>query len=53
VYPLISPGGWNLIGQTPLRIFDVSRDEPALLATGDRVRFRAISLAEFTAWRAP
>ena len=51
VYPLVSPGGWNLIGQTPLRIFDVNRDEPALLATGDRVRFRAISVAEFTAWR--
>jgi len=53
VYPLVSPGGWNLIGQTPLRIFDVNRDEPALLATGDHVRFRAISLAEFTAWRTP
>jgi inhibitor of KinA len=52
VYPLVSPGGWNLIGRTPLRIFDVTRDEPALLATGDRVRFRAISLAEFTAWPA-
>jgi len=53
VYPLVSPGGWNLIGRTPLRIFDVGREEPALLATGDRVRFRAISLAEFTGWRAP
>jgi inhibitor of KinA len=53
VYPLVSPGGWNLIGQTPLRIFDVSRQEPALLLTGDRVRFRAISLAEFTTWGAP
>jgi inhibitor of KinA len=51
VYPLVSPGGWNLIGRTPLKIFDVNRDEPALLATGDRVRFRAISLAEFSAWR--
>jgi len=53
VYPLVSPGGWNLIGRTPLRIFDVGREEPALLVTGDRVRFRAISLAEFTGWRAP
>jgi inhibitor of KinA len=47
VYPLESPGGWNLIGRTPLRIFDISRDEAALLAAGDRVRFRPITLAEF------
>jgi inhibitor of KinA len=47
VYPLESPGGWNLIGRTPLRIFDISRDQAALLATGDRVRFRPITPAEF------
>lgn len=47
VYPLESPGGWNLIGRTPLRIFDITRDEPSLLATGDHVRFLPISLAEF------
>lgn len=47
VYPLISPGGWNLIGRTPVKIFDIARDEPTLLATGDRVRFRSISRAEF------
>ena len=51
VYPLVSPGGWNLIGRTPRAIFDIRRDEPTLLATGDRVRFRAITLAEFDAWR--
>jgi inhibitor of KinA len=50
VYPLVSPGGWNLIGRTPRRIFDIDRSEPALLVTGDRVRFRAISLTEFDAW---
>lgn len=47
VYPLESPGGWNLIGRTPLRIFDISREEAALLGTGDRVRFRPITPAEF------
>jgi inhibitor of KinA len=47
VYPLPSPGGWNVIGRTPLRLFDVSRDSPALLHAGDRVRFRAISRGEF------
>jgi inhibitor of KinA len=50
VYPLVSPGGWNLIGRTPLRIFDITRDEPALLATGDRVRFYPITRDQFHAW---
>jgi KipI family sensor histidine kinase inhibitor len=47
VYPQASPGGWNLIGQTPLVMFDESRDEPSLLRYGDRVRFRAINAKEF------
>ena len=51
VYPLESPGGWNLIGATPLRLFDASRAEPALLGTGDRVKFRAITPEEFAAWK--
>jgi inhibitor of KinA len=50
VYPLESPGGWNLIGRTPLRVFDLSRESPALLATGDRVKFSPISLDEFRRW---
>jgi inhibitor of KinA len=49
VYPLISPGGWHLIGRTPLRLFDASRQPAALLAAGDRVRFRLISEADFHA----
>ena len=51
VYPLITPGGWNLIGRTPLKMFDVLRAEPALLRVGDRVKFRAISAEEFAAWK--
>lgn len=51
VYPLATPGGWNLIGRTPRRLFDAGRAEPALLRTGDRVRFRAISVGELAAWR--
>jgi allophanate hydrolase subunit 1 len=47
VYPLVSPGGWNLIGRTPVKIFDIARAEPTLLGTGDRVRFRPITRAEF------
>lgn len=41
VYPLITPGGWHLIGRTNVQMFDAVRSPPALLATGDRVRFTA------------
>jgi inhibitor of KinA len=47
IYPRKSPGGWNLIGRTPLRLFDVQRDPPTILQAGDRVRFREISREEF------
>lgn len=50
IYPRKSPGGWNLIGRTPLRLFDVERDPPTLLQAGDRVRFRKISRREFDAF---
>lgn len=47
VYPLASPGGWRLIGRTPLRLFDPRRDPAALLAVGDTLRFRAIDRAAY------
>jgi inhibitor of KinA len=47
IYPLCSPGGWNLIGRTPLRLFDPQKDPPALLRAGDHVRFRVITREEF------
>ena len=47
IYPRELPGGWHLIGRTPLRLFDATRDAPALLAPGQRVRFRAIDAAQF------
>ena len=50
VYPTQSPGGWNIIGRTPLRLFDAQRDPPALLSAGRRVRFRSITHAEFDAF---
>src|SRR5436190_10625617 len=50
IYPLRSPGGWNLIGRTPLRLFDPEKDPPTLLCPGDRVRFRAITREEFAAF---
>jgi antagonist of KipI len=42
IYPFATPGGWNLIGRTALTLFDPRADPPALLAPGDRVRFRAV-----------
>jgi KipI family sensor histidine kinase inhibitor len=39
IYPLATPGGWQLIGHTPLTLFDAQRAEPALLRPGDSVRF--------------
>ena len=39
VYPVSSPGGWRLIGRTPVKMFDARRDAPSLLAAGDFVRF--------------
>jgi inhibitor of KinA len=50
VYPVESPGGWNIIGRTPLQLFDSNRADPALVHAGDRVRFRAITREQFEAW---
>jgi inhibitor of KinA len=47
IYPRKSPGGWNIIGRTPLSLFEVTREPPSLLQAGDRVRFRRISREEF------
>src|SRR2546423_6219145 len=52
IYPRKSTGGWNIIGRTSLRLFDVERNPPALFHAGDRVRFRKISRQEFDAFSA-
>jgi inhibitor of KinA len=52
IYPVESPGGWQLIGRTPLRLFDAHRERPALLRAGDRVRFRAVDADAFRALEA-
>jgi inhibitor of KinA len=49
IYPLESPGGWQIIGRTPVRLFTISDDQPTLLQTGDQVKFYPISLKEFNA----
>jgi len=47
IYPAPLPGGWHIIGRTPLQLFDLSRDQPSLLSAGDRVRFVPVSAARF------
>jgi len=47
VYPIATPGGWRLVGRTPLKMFQPDRAEMSLLALGDRVRFVPISREQF------
>jgi KipI family sensor histidine kinase inhibitor len=47
IYSQPSPGGWHLLGRTPIRLFDAERDPPAYFAPGDRVRFRSIPAADW------
>jgi KipI family sensor histidine kinase inhibitor len=51
IYPYESPGGWHLIGATPIRLFDAERPRPALFAPGDAVTFEVVDLASFAAIR--
>lgn len=50
IYPLDSPGGWNIIGRTPLKIFDSTATDPVLFKPGDQVSFVPISRKEFDAF---
>lgn len=47
IYPITSPGGWQLIGRTPLRLFAPERVNPFLYQAGDRIRFKPISPEEY------
>ncbi len=49
IYPMDLPGGWNLIGRTPLGMFDPHRQSPCLLGAGDQIRFVPISAEKFDA----
>jgi inhibitor of KinA len=49
IYPLESPGGWRLIGRSPIRLFDLRWPRPALLGPGDAVQFDPVTEAEFEA----
>jgi inhibitor of KinA len=47
IYPCEAPGGWQIIGRTPLRLFNPLQQPPALLKPGDHVKFKPISEKEF------
>jgi inhibitor of KinA len=51
IYPVDSPGGWHIIGRTPLHLFSPERTPAALLRPGDRVRFKPIWASEFSSWK--
>jgi inhibitor of KinA len=47
IYPVASPGGWQIVGRTPLRLFNPESDPPVVLEPGDQVRFYDITSGEF------
>ena len=53
IYPFDSPGGWQIIGRTPLRVFDPARAEPAMFAPGDQVRFVPLNVGRPKSASAP
>ncbi|WP_428911437.1 5-oxoprolinase subunit PxpB [Niallia sp. Krafla_26] len=50
VYPLETPGGWQIIGRTPLQLFRPKDHPPSLLKAGDQIRFKSINEEEFFNW---
>ncbi len=51
IYAVESPGGWQLIGRTPLRLFNLAKDPPSFFQAGDYCRFYAITEGEFLDWK--
>ena len=52
IYPVASPGGWRVIGRTPIRLFDVGRPGLVAYEPGDRLHFRAIDATDWDVWAA-
>jgi KipI family sensor histidine kinase inhibitor len=50
IYSMESPGGWQILGRTPVRLFDPEKEFPVLLQMGDLVQFYPISEIEFKEW---
>ena len=51
IYPKSSPGGWQILGKTPLDLFNKNEDPPSLFSSGDKIKFEAVSKNEFLAIR--
>lgn len=51
IYPIETPGGWQLIGRTPVRLFRPEQEVPSLLRAGDKIRFKEITESEYHAWK--
>ena len=51
IYSVDSPGGWQIIGWTPVNLFDPQAQPPSRLMMGDRVRFQAITAQEISQWQ--
>ena len=51
IYPVASPGGWQIIGRTPVELFDPRQENASLLVMGDRVRFKVMTAEEADQWR--
>ena len=47
IYPIDSPGGWNIIGRTPLHLFDATQVPPSIITAGDFIQFESVSRSEF------
>ncbi len=47
IYPIETPGGWQLIGRTPIRLFTPENNPPTLLMAGDKIKFTPISYEEY------
>ena len=47
IYPVASPGGWQLIGRTPLKLYDADREKPVLLEAGQYIKFRSVTKEEY------
>ncbi len=47
IYPIASPGGWQLIGKTPVKVFDLKREKPILYEAGDYISFYPVTLEEY------
>ncbi|MGJ5642619.1 5-oxoprolinase subunit PxpB [Formosa sp. S-31] len=47
IYPMASPGGWNIIGNSPVSFFDKTRAEPCFAKSGDKIKFKSVSQSEY------